>query len=185
VYTVEDWTTFHAAIFSAGAKKKPQIKKPIKIVEIYSLAKNETAPCHSMFQQLVKLYLFFCLLVCASADSNEAGARKLFARQNTSLNLLPLPPPLKKPSLEDYKNLYTAIATEFAPSKNMAKYLRFSIYEVFTARGGRGDCTETYSYYGNYDMELRDFVINKFTQLDFLQGGNIYHVTRSLFIIRL
>ena len=41
------------------------------------------------------------------------------------------------------------------------------------------------SYDGNYDMELRDFVINKFTQLDFLQGGNIYHVTRSLFIIRL
>jgi hypothetical protein len=88
-----------------------------------------------MFQLLVKLPLFFSLLVCASAASNEAGAKNLSARQTSeNFTQMPTPPEKLKPSSKDYENLYTAIATEFAPTVNMAKYLRMSLYELLTTR---------------------------------------------------
>ena len=148
-----------------------------------------------MFQLLVKLSLFFSLLVCASASSNEAGAKKLFARQTSNgiKPLMPTPPEKLKPSSKDYENLYTAIATEFAPTENMAKYLRFSLYELLTKTVGPDGC-RAFPYYrtGNVDT-LRRFVETKFEKiltlmrvnsyLDFSMRGNIYHVTRSLFIM--
>ena len=161
------------------------MKKTIKIVEyIYSRSKNETALCHLMFQLLVKLSLFFCLLVCASAASNEAGAKKLFARQTSNgiEQLMPRPPEKLKPSSKDYENLYTAIATEFAPTVNMAKYLRFSLYELWTTSVGPDGCTPWVSYLPLGKNTLSTFVSTKFKELDFSWRGNIYHVTRSLFI---
>jgi hypothetical protein len=138
-----------------------------------------------MFQLLVKLSLFLCLLVCASAVSNEAGANKLFARQTSNgIKQLPMPipmpmlEPLLKPSPKDYENLYTAIATEFAPTVKMAKYLRFSLYEVLTTSVGETGCPSR-SYYIIEPNYLRTFVNIKFKELDFSRRGNIYHVTRS------
>ena len=167
------------------------MKKTIKIVEyIYSRSKNETALCHLMFQLLVKLFLLFCLLVCASAASDEAGAKKLFARQTSNgiEQLMPTPPEkLKpsskdyenlyavKPSSKDYENLYTAIATEFAPTVNMAKYLRFSLYELLTTSVGPDGCTPFVSSLPLGKNTLYTSVSTKFKELDFSWRGNIYH----------
>ncbi len=132
-----------------------------------------------MFQLLVKLSLFFSLLVCASAASKEAGAKTLFTRQTSNR----IRPPLLKPSPKDYENLYTAIATEFAPTVNMAKYLRSSLYELLTISVGPDGCKAwPYLRTGNVET-LQTFVRTKFKELNFSLRGNIYHDTMSLFII--
>ena len=146
-----------------------------------------------MFQLLVKLSLFFSLLVCASAASNEAGAKTLFARQTSNIiRPLAIAPPLLKPSPKDYENLYTAIATEFAPTVNMAKYLRVSLYELLATKVAPDGCKAwPYHINGNFDnlttlyslKTLYTFVNSKFKELDFHSRGNIYHDIMSLFII--
>jgi hypothetical protein len=147
-----------------------------------------------MFQLLVKLSLFLCLLVCATAASNEAGAKTLFTRQTSNrirslqilarqrIRQLAIAPPLLKPTPKDYENLYTAIATEFAPTVNMAKYLRFSLYELLTTRVGPDGCGP-WARYITKENNLYLFVNSKFKELDFHSRGNIYHDIMSLFII--
>ena len=140
-----------------------------------------------MFQLLVKLSLFLCLLVCATAASNEAGAKTLFARQTSNrirtlqilarqtdrIRRLAIAPPLLKPSPKDYENLYTAIATEFAPTVNMAKYLRFSLYELLATSVAPDGCYAfPYDETGDVDT-LQTFVRTKFKELDFSMRGNI------------
>ena len=139
-----------------------------------------------MFQQLVKISLLFCLLVCASADSNEAGVKKLFARQLNGPIILP--GAKSKPSPKDYENLYTAIATEFAPSRNMAIFLRLSLYSLFISEVSSNGCYETgYTYSFPILKDLENFVKTKFDLLDFESRGNINYAASSclLFVRRL
>jgi hypothetical protein len=86
-----------------------------------------------MFQLLRKLSLFWFFLICASADSKEEGldpTTRLFPRQNLPaprLNAFRVPA-----SLENYRKLYTALSTKFAPNRDMSKYVRFSIYDILS-----------------------------------------------------
>ena len=170
-----------------------------------------------MFQLLVKLSLFFCLLVCANSNQRKlrtpnrsnSTSSPTFVPDLLGLGIPDMPEPsrtrrpsapkrsrtssptfvpdLGKPSLltpspKDYENLYTAIATDFAESEDMSMYLRFSLYElVLTWVEPNGCRGHHYDYEGNFQT-LQTYVRTKFKKLDFSKRGNIYHVTRSLFI---
>jgi hypothetical protein len=134
-----------------------------------------------MFQLLVKFSLFFCLLVCANRSQRKV--------RTTNPTFVPdSKPSLSTPSQKDYEDLYNAITTEFAPDLRMKNFLRLSLYEILVTWVDPNGCSGPhYDYEGDSQTSETNILeiylkYSEFKELDFSKRGNIYHVTRSLFI---
>ncbi len=139
-----------------------------------------------MFHLLMKISLVFCLTF-ATANSDEAGERNIFARQ-----LLP-------PALKDFQNLYTALSTKFVTRQNIPKYVRMSFHDLLNfdsstgSTGARGCILDDQRVakfkenngLGDFAKSLKSFVQKEFPAVRFSSGGiTMNNHNDSFFICR-
>ena len=139
----------------------------------------------------MKLSLSFCLLAFATADSDKAVARNIFARQ--------IRPSIPPPSVKDFQNLYNSLWTKFITRQNIPKYVRMSFHDLLNfdssigSTGARGcilDDKRIANFrenngLGGFAKSLKSFVQKEFPSVRFSSGGTFIkkHID-SFFICR-
>ena len=141
----------------------------------------------------MKFALSFCLLAFATADSDKAVARNIFARHIRPSN------PAPAPALKDFQNLYTALSTKFITRQNIPKYVRMSFHDLLNfdsstgSTGARGCILDDKRIakfkenngLGDFANSLKSFVKKEFPAVRFSSGGiTMANHNDSFFICR-